>query len=171
VTVEGCARRRLLLHLLCAPALAGCELRPLYGGAEGGQMAAELAAIAIDTPKTRVGWLLRDRLIDELGADGTADPRYRLSIRLSKRREALAIQLDDSVTRYELALIARFSLEDIAARRPLYRGRVRRVASYNVVRSPFATLVAEQDAERRAAAELAYAIRTRLALFFRGSRP
>jgi hypothetical protein len=43
---------------------------------------------------------------------------------------------------------------------------VRRVASYNVSREPYADLVAAQDAERRAAQEVATDIRTLLAVEF-----
>ena len=38
--------------------------------------------------------------------------------------------------------------------------------SYNVRGDPFATLIAEQDAERRAAREVARQIRTMLQLYF-----
>ena len=52
------------------------------------------------------------------------------------------------------------------ASRSVIRSAVRRVASYNVVADPFATLIAEQDAERRAAVEVSRVIRTQLTIFF-----
>ena len=48
----------------------------------------------------------------------------------------------------------------------LYNSAIRRVVSYNVRTDPFSTLIAEQDAERRAAHELATQIRTMLSLYF-----
>ena len=53
----------------------------------------------------------------------------------------------------------------------IYRSAVRRVASYNVQRDPFATLAAEQDAERRAAVEVSHQIRTLLALKMADNSP
>ena len=48
----------------------------------------------------------------------------------------------------------------------LYDSATRRVVSYNVRTDPFATLIAEQDAERRASREVARQIRTILSLYF-----
>ena len=78
------------------------------------------------------------------------------------------LQLDNQVTRYNLTLATAFQLRRRADRRPLYDGMVRRVASYNVRREPFATLIAEQDAERRAAREISQEIATQLAVLFAG---
>ncbi len=165
-------RPALRLGLVAAlPLLLGaCGFRPLYGGA-GEEVARELAAIAVETPETRLGWLFGERLRAELAPGGPAPARYRLSVELRSRKQPLAIQLDDSITRFELALSARYVLRDASGQEVLHQGTLRRVASFNVVVSPFATLVAEQDAERRAAAELAQAIRTQLALYFRGREP
>ena len=58
--------------------------------------------------------------------------------------------------------------EGEAGPEPAYRSALRRVASYNVVTDPFATLMAEQDAELRAATELSRGIRTLLTLHFQG---
>lgn len=161
-------RRALLALASTLPALAGCGLRPLYGeAADGGAVADELAAVRVETPKTPLGWTLADLLARELGFAGAAAARYRLVVELERRRNVLAVQLDDSVTRYELTLIARFRLFELDGGRELLRSEDRRVAGYGVLRQPYATLAAERDAERRAAAALARAIRNRLALFFR----
>lgn len=165
------------------PAAAGsCGFRPLYGGAPGGEVAAELASIEVVTPDTRVGQLLKNRLLDDLNPSGmTVASRYRLTLELRRTETALAIQLDETITRFDLTLAAFFVLTSLeadgvspasagadgdAASGPAYRSALRRVASYNVVSDPFATLMAEQDAERRAATELSRGIRTLLTLHF-----
>lgn len=160
--------RRLRPGILCLLVLlSACGFRPLYGGAEGEATGQALSAVAIETPKTRIGWELRDWLWRELTPEAQAvEPRYRLVVQLERQRDALLVQLDDSITRYELAISARYDLVDIAQNRVVLRSAARRVASFNVVRAPFADLAAERDAEARAAAELARAIRNRLALFF-----
>ncbi len=221
-------RRRLLLGLPLSAGflgLGGCGFRPLYGGPRGEAVAEELAAVEVRAPTSRLGRTLQNQLIEDLNPAGlSVAKRYRLDVRLRQSRRALAIQLDDSVTRYDLTLAAFFTLgamdggepvaagpthevdrrddrrldlgdaadleaddplaaaaapvdadldeadsdaaDDTARPGTLYRSAVRRVASYNVIREPFATLIAEQDAERRAAVEVSREIRTLLTIFF-----
>jgi LPS-assembly lipoprotein len=92
--------------------------------------------------------------------------RYDLVIRLTNTNSALAIQLDNTITRYNLTLTAAFDLKDRSDGGVVFASTVQRVASYNVRRAPFATLTAQKDAERRAAEEIADDIRTLLALNF-----
>jgi LPS-assembly lipoprotein len=160
-------RRALLLGL--AAGLGACNFRPLYlaQGADDVPVQNELAAIEIRGLEGRLGYLLRDALLDELNP-ATADvpPRYVLDVRLSSRARAFGIQLDSTITRYNVALTARFQLREKAANEVLLASMVRRVASYNVSREPYADLIAAQDAERRAAQEVATDIRTLLAVQF-----
>src|SRR3712207_9014944 len=60
-------------------------------------------------------------------------------------RSALAVQLEGTPTRRDFILSAAFQLRRLEDNRPVYTSLVRRVASYDVRRAPFATLVAEQD--------------------------
>jgi LPS-assembly lipoprotein len=160
-------RRALLLGIFAA--LGACGFRPLYlaQGADASSVRTELAAIEIRGLNGRLGYLLRNALLDELNP-ATADvpPRYVLDIDLSSSARALGIQLDNTITRYNLTLTARFRLRQRAADEVLVATTVRRVASYNVSREPYADLIAAQDAERRAAQEVAVDIRTLLAVQF-----
>lgn len=165
------ATRRAALGRLTALAgglaLAGCNLRPVHAPAVEPAVNPALAAIAVEEASGRRDFVLRDYLLDELNPAGLAVPQlYTLQFALERELNALAIQLNDEITRYNLILAARFELRRDVDSQPLYRSAVRRVASYNVRRDPFATLVAQQDAERRAARELARAIRTMLTLYF-----
>jgi LPS-assembly lipoprotein len=160
-------RRALLLGL--GAGLGSCNFRPLYlaKGADDVPVQTELTAIELQGLDGRLGYLLRDALLDELNpASLEVPPRYVLSLRLSSAAKALGIQLDSTITRYNLYLTAAFQLRDMAANEVLVSSRVRRVASYNVSREPYADLVAAQDAERRAAQEVASDIRTLLAVQF-----
>ena len=65
-----------------------------------------------------------------------------------------------------LALGAAFTLRRLADGAVLFDSAVRRVVSYNVRSEPFTTLITEQDAEQRAAREVARQIRTQLSLYF-----
>src|SRR5690606_16227082 len=110
------SRRRWLAGagLLGLPLLlGGCGFRPLYGGAQGSVVAADLAAIKVTAPRTRLGRILENQLIDDLNPSGLAEPkRYWLDVRLERTRKALAIQLDDRTTRYDLTLAAYFWLRE-----------------------------------------------------------
>ncbi|MDH3662281.1 MAG: LPS assembly lipoprotein LptE [Alphaproteobacteria bacterium] len=147
--------------------LGGCGFRPLLSETEGDSVRSQLAAVRIKGLGGRLGQQLRTSLEDNLDPTSSAEPaRYDLVIRLRNTNSALAIQLDNTITRYNLALNAGFELRRRDDQQVLYRSSVRRVASYNVRRAPFATLTAKKDAQRRAAQEVADDIRTLLALHF-----
>jgi LPS-assembly lipoprotein len=161
-------RRTLLLALTAA--LGGCGFRPMYGGGGGADdpgVRDQLAAIEIRGLDGRLGQIVRNELLDQLNPVGTQVPaRYFLPVQLRRFAAALGIQLDNTITRYNLILIARFQLRERTTQRIVYRSLVQRAASYNVSQQPFADLIAEQDAERRAARELSNDIRTQLAVHF-----
>lgn len=159
-------RRTLLLGLA---ALGACNFRPLYlaQGPANAAVQSELAAIEIRGLSGRLGYLLRNALLDELNPS-TLDvpPRYVLDVRLTAAAQRLGIQLDNTTTRYNLVLNAAFQLRNAEGQEVVYASQVRRVASYNVSREPYADLTASRDAERRAAQEIATSIRTLLAVRF-----
>lgn len=166
---DGVRLRRALV-IASILLLAGCGLTPLYGGATGERVRAQLTTVAIEAPRSRLGAALQQALQREIEAAGppAAAPRYLVKVTLERRRDALLVQLDDSITRYELTLTARYDLYDLSQDRVLLRTAAQRSASFNVVQQPYADAIAERDAEERATRELARAIRNRLALFFAG---
>jgi LPS-assembly lipoprotein len=87
-------------------------------------------------------------------------------VQLYSRADALGIQLDATVTRYNLLLTAAFQLHAKDRNALVYASQVQRVASFNISREPYADLIASQEAERRAAQEVATDIRTLLAVQF-----
>lgn len=147
--------------------LSACGLRPLHGQAGGEKVNASLAAIEIIVPPGRSGVLLLTAMQRSLNPAQLNPPKaFQLVLALERESEALAIQLDDTETRFDLIIEARYSLQDIAADATLLNGAATQVSSYNVVREPFATLVSEQDSERRAMQAIAAQIRNQLALYF-----
>lgn len=149
-------------------ALAGCGFEPLYApNRGGGGPGAELAATYVAPIPDRIGQQVRNLLLDGLSPAGIpGEPDYRLEIALRSRKEGLAIRQDEAVTRFNLILQASFTLIDQQLAKPVFRGETRSIASYNVVNSPFATLIAEQDAEARAARQVSEEIRNQLGVFF-----
>jgi LPS-assembly lipoprotein len=158
---------RVLASLLLTLALTACGLQPIYRGQEGAVVVPDLAAIEVSQLYGRRGQYLRGYLLDEFNPEGiTVPPAYQLDIVLRQEQSTLAIQLDNTPTRANLALGAAFTLTRRSDGAVLYDSAVRRVVSYNIRSDPFATLVTEQDAERRAAREVARQIRTILGLYF-----
>jgi LPS-assembly lipoprotein len=176
----------LTLVMLGSVSLTGCGFEPVYGGRSGEATRSTLAAIKIAPIKTtvprgeinsapsentRLGQLLRNELENRFARGGVEQARYRLEVTLIKRASELAVQSNDSVTRLKLDVHARFTLIDTAKDHSLYSGNSRALGSYNVVQSQFATVISEQDAERRAASDLAADIEDLLIAYFQRSKP
>jgi LPS-assembly lipoprotein len=147
--------------------LGACGLRPIYGREEARKVVPVLAAIDVTQLYGRRGQFLRSYLLDELNPDGVhVSAEYQLDITLRQESNALAIQLDNTPTRANLALGAAYTLRRRSDGAVVFDSAVRRVVSYNIRSDPFATLITEQDAERRASKEVARQIRTQLSLYF-----
>jgi LPS-assembly lipoprotein len=149
--------------------LTGCNLRPLYWtDARGRDLRPELASVDVRAPDNRVGWLLANAVREELNPTSRDVPaRFLLDIGLESRTANSAIDSDADVTRFNYTLRADAVLRAIGSDEVLFETQVRRVTSYNLVRQPFASLISGQDAERRAAEDIAKDLRTRVAAFLR----
>lgn len=157
-------RRSLLTGLL---GLGACGLQPIYGREEARKVVPVLASVNVSQLYGRRGQYLRGYLLDELNPEGVrVSSEYQLDIVLRQESNALAIQLDNTPTRANLALGAVYTLRRRSDGAVVFDSAVRRVVSYNIRSDPFATLITEQDAERRAAKEVARQIRTQLSLYF-----
>lgn len=164
-------RRTAAVGLVGLALLAGCTgFRPLHlphNAAPDQNINRQLASIDVIELRSRTGQELRNELIDRLDPAGVdVPPEYRLKLRLQRTRRSLAVQLNDDITRRDMVLSATATLQRILDGKTEYRTAVTRVASYNITNETFGTLVAERDAERRAATEVAIQLRTLLALHF-----
>ena len=163
-----------LVGLLGLAALGACNFRPLLlaKGADDTAVSDDLAAIEIRAPDDRLGFLVRNALFDHLNPQSLAVPaRYVLNLRLRSAESKLGIQLDSTITRYNLTVTAAFALSDKATNAILVDTTVRRVSSYNVSRLPYADLIASRTAERRAADLVGTDIGMILAAYFAQPAP
>ncbi len=151
-------------------AVGGCGLQPMYAGGSSGAVASELSAVEVPAIKGRAGWLVRNALVDRLGAGGQAAPRYRLDVRLDDKLEGLGVLSDDTVGRERRTLRARYQLVDIASGDILVDATAGSDAGIDVVSSEYATIAAEQTALENLAKEVASQITTRIALTLRARR-
>ena len=157
--------KRLAALALFLP-LSACGFQPMYGPG----LSPQLASIYVEPVSERDGYELRNTLIDLLGSNGRlAGKRYRLTITLRESNQGVALRNDSAITRYNDTLAVNFTLTDINGK-TLTDGSQTGLTAYNVTSSPYATMVAQQDADKRAALDIAERIRLDLAAYFRQRR-
>ena len=126
-----------------------------------------MASIFVEPVPEREGYEIRNTLINLLASNGQSGGKaYRLKLTLSKSNQGVALQNDATITRYNDTLTVTYVLTD-AKGTEITRGSQVSLASYNVVNGPYATLAGQQDADKRAAQEIAERIRLDLGVFFR----
>jgi len=157
---------KLALSLFAALALSACGFHPLYGEAGKGSAAESLASVYVEPIPDRVGYELRNDLVDLF--QSPAEPAglpYHLKIELKTEQKGFALQHNASITRYTYHLTAKYSLTDSGGK-VIKKGEMHSLASYNVVQSPFATVVSGKDAEDRAAQDIANRLQVELGVYF-----
>jgi LPS-assembly lipoprotein len=150
------------------PLIAGCGFRPLYGDA---RMEPQMASIYVEPVAERDGYELRNTLINLLGSNGRMGGKaYRLKMLLNETNQGVALQNDATITRYNDTLTVNYVLSD-AKGTEVTHGTQTSLSSYNVVASPYSSLAAQQDADKRAVNDIAERIRIDLGVFFRRRTP
>lgn len=153
----------MLAIVVACVLLGGCGFHPMYGSA----LAPQLSSIYVEPIAERDGYELRNTLIDLLHSDGeSAGKAYRLKIVVNENSQGIALQNDATITRYNTTLDARYTLSDTRGN-VLTSGNQTELSAYNVVNSPYATLIAEQDSTKRAAQDMAQRIQLDLGVWFR----
>jgi LPS-assembly lipoprotein len=159
---------RIVAALALAFAASGCGFHPLYGDTGvTAETAGKLATIYVDPiGQQRLGYELRNTLIDLFDSSGhPSENAYRLRVTLSQKSQGVAVQNDAAITRYNDTLTVKYELTDMKGAL-ITQGTETGLSAYNVVASPYATLTAQQDSDTRSAQDIAYRIRTDLAVFF-----
>ena len=174
--------RTTLASLGLALLLGGCGFHPLYAvpGSAHGSMRTNLGSIYVEPIPDRLGYELRNQLIDLLDArvdfGGAA---YRLHVTLSLKSEAIGVQsqpapgglTQTAITRYNDTLTVEYELIDLKTNAAVTHGTETGLSAYNVLSSPYATLAVQQDANKRAADDVADRIRVALAVYFAQKPP
>jgi LPS-assembly lipoprotein len=145
--------------------VSGCQLRPLYAGGSGGQVATTLSSVTVAPIEGQVGWLVFNKLKERLAATGSAEARYRLEIELDDDIVGLGIRGDRAVTRERRSLRARYQLVDVSNGSVVLDATAGSDAGIDVVSSEYATVAAEQTAAERLSEAVADQIVARLSLY------
>jgi LPS-assembly lipoprotein len=163
--------RRSSPLLLFALLLSGCGLKPLYGGGAGSPVAATLRSVQVGPIDGQAGWLVRNKLIDRLGAAGTGESAYRLDITLDDNITAFGIRRDRAATRERRTLRARFQLISLSTGLVVLDATAGSDAGIDIVSSEYATVAAEQTALENLADDVADQIAARISLYASRSAP
>ncbi len=161
---------RLGLILPLALALSGCGLEPMYAGGSHGAVAQTLSGVEVGPIAGQPGWLVRNALVDRLGADGQGKGRYRLDVVLDDQITGFGVRSNNTVTRERRTLRARFKLIDLKTQAVLLDATAGSDAGIDVVTSEYAVIAAEQTALENLSGEVAERIVMRLAIYARQHR-
>lgn len=164
--------RRLAALISLALALSACGLQPMYAGGSSGAVAQGLAAVEVPAIEGKAGWLMRNALVDRLGANNVSSgsARYRLDVRLDDRLASLGLLSDDTIGRERRTLRARYQLVDLASGDIMLDATAGSDAGIDVVGSEYATIAAENTGLENLAHEVADQIVTKLALQVRSAK-
>lgn len=165
--LEGPLRTKSLLAAVALPLLllaGSCQVRPLYGTDQQTEKA--LKTVRFSEAETRVELQLRNQLIfmTSGGAGEPANPEYDVQIKLVERNVGVLLDLTDDLPRAgRIILKADFTLKRTATGEVLRTGHRSMVALVDFPGQEYAKIRAIQDAENRAARELAELIHADLA--------
>jgi len=158
-----------LLAIAASAALSGCGFAPLYGQPE---VVPKLAAIDVETPQGRTGFLIRQHLDDVFARNHTAPAAYHMRLALGEQRYPRGVRVDNVATRYEYVLTAAYDLVSVPSGEVAKRGSVRVEITYDSADQPYASVTALLDAQDRAAEEAARRIQLELATWLAtGAKP
>lgn len=169
---------RTPLRLLARGCILGCLLvtpftltacggfTPLY--AQQG-LTSSLSQIDIETPQTRTGYFLEQKLRNSLGGDAGKQKLYTLTIDLKEQHYQVGYRVDDTSTRSELTDNVSFILKDRSGK-VLLTDSFTETVTYSTSSSPFTGIVSQQNAQQRVATSAAQKIQTSLALYFHDAK-
>ena len=162
--------RRALAILMLSLSVAGCGFKPMYGDnatAASPAVMDRMGTIDIRPIPDRLGQVVRNELIDAITPQGPSGAAvYELALKVGEEREDVAIRQNASATRANYRMSARFELREIATDKVVLTGTTWAETAFDIVQQDYPTVIAQQDSQRKLAAELAEEIKTRIAVFF-----
>jgi LPS-assembly lipoprotein len=166
------------IALMGAAALAGCGFTPLYA-TPGMTPSLDAIDVVVERPtdprtvtdaalQTRVHFLLREQLDDELGHKAGVPTRYQLICTSKLVRIPRGVRVNNVANRYEMNFTVSYKLTSVETGKVLLQGTAPVIVEYDSSDPPYAGVAAEQDGENRAANQAAIAIRLDLSRYFAG---
>lgn len=153
-----------MLFLAMGVTLSGCQVTPLYS--DNGQVRQTLPSMAISPAKSRIEQVVRNELVFLTKIDTAASNEiYDLQLNVSRNASGtLDAGTDENFTAGRMVVSGQYTLANSTDSETLYRGARSVTAQYDLPTQEYAKIRALQDAENRAARELAALIAADLAL-------
>ena len=154
--------------ICCLIVVTACGFQPVFKEKGGSILKNDLRYIEISPIADRIGQKLRNHMVHEITPFGKSQvPRYRLAVTLSEAKQNLAIKKSEVATRANLYFVAIYELTVKSNGRLLIKGQSHMTTSFNILKEPFSTMVAEKNARARAVREISLDIGLKTASFFR----
>jgi len=139
---------KLFLYLIFFFMFTSCGYEPIYS--KNINTNKELLSISIKNIKNRPGQILRNTLLNKLNPERErVIIKYRLVIKIIEAKTSLGFRRDMSATRQDLEITAKYLLKKVKNEEIILKQEISSVASFDVVESVYATLVAENDARKK----------------------
>lgn len=165
--------------VLSAFLAAACGFEPLYvekkhnnawyfDGDFDTSITQEMSKVKVQPISDRFGQLLRNDLIDLLSPKGQpAQPKYRLYVRLTQKRETdQALRSDITATRKMVKYKVAYYM--MSENEKLLEGDSIAYTSYDILANPYSTTMAQKKGDQDAARIIANDISLRLGAYFHG---
>ncbi|WP_181409893.1 hypothetical protein [Martelella alba] len=156
-----------VLLLSVTAGLSACQVRPLYGGTQGKALSENMAAIAFNTPTSRVAQQVENQLIflTGRGKGESANPLYRVDINAyAATSDVLVEDNSDTADAGRTIVYANYSMRRVSDSKLLTSGTRKSIALLDFPSQEYAKLRAIRDAENRAAKDVAELINADLAI-------
>ena len=168
-------RSAQLLALLSLLGLPGCGFHPMYAFNAAlpadAQISERLAQEQVATIDDRAGQMLRNALLDRFHSESAAvQPRYTLHVTVQKGMGGINFQKNATASGGVLNVTVLWQLLDHSRSKPVIGGTFNSVDSVNYLGPRYASVVAEQDAEKRSLNDLADLITDRIAVYLSSHR-
>ncbi|MDX2237660.1 MAG: LPS assembly lipoprotein LptE [Hyphomonadaceae bacterium] len=154
--------RARMFAVIAAAFASACGFQPLYAP-PAPDAGPGIGQVQIGMIPGRAGHTLRQELDRVLRIGAGDGPQRSLDITLTEEISNLGIRTDESATRADLRLTARYALSGVAGAAPV-QGTATTVVSYEIPTAAFGEIAAQDDARERAAETLAQRIRSDLVL-------
>ena len=147
--------------------ISACGFEPLYRYQHNDAgININMARTFINPIEGRIGQMVRNNLKDRMNTYGTPQkPSYQLYIEIEEPKVSQSISLDNTASREKMVYKAIYRL--IKNNETIIEDETVAEASYSILTMPYATIVSQEDAIRRAAAILADDILLRVSVYFR----
>ncbi|MCZ4281168.1 LPS assembly lipoprotein LptE [Kiloniella laminariae] len=109
-----------------------------------------MQTVRIDPLPDRPGQILHNLLRDRMNPLGQPrEPLYSLKAIITESEKDLAVRLDNTASRTNLAITVQYYLVEISSGKTVLSAKARSTGSYDKLNDPYATLVAEDTTRKR----------------------